>query len=362
VSVGNENNGANKTANPDWTATDIKMVEILGKIREAHPDFLMGEQISDEEIDMEWEVPESIRYEEGYIKGEKGSKGDNGGKRKKSRVGGIAAAIVAVVLVFAAASAVMEPGMFHELRYELEGKWREAKVLLTRGGESDGTDYVVTGDGAQLTIRSMDRINAAKAFMPSLVVPGALPEGFGMESITIYRSEGGGYYVDYYYSDIVSGGGRIHISCVNSASAEGMGHKFVSKSSYRAGNGAGFAGKSPDGAGRGAGMAVGAGEGASAEVGAGLGDAEADAGEGADTDAGAGLDGAVAYEIRIPDGVVPLVSDIGGVGVYTCDDGQTRSTQFVLGDSLFLIEANSGEADYAVDSITATMIAGWHGN
>ncbi|MDR0424160.1 MAG: hypothetical protein LBH39_01650 [Clostridiales Family XIII bacterium] len=318
--MGNENNGANKTANPDWTATDIKMVEILGKIREAHPDFLMGEQ-----IDIVWDGLETIQYEEGFVEGE------YGGGRKKSRAGG-AAAIIAVVLIFAVAAVLFDIGKIGELKLGTGNIWREAKGFLAQSGKNpDTAGYMIAGDSAKLTISSMDQINVAKNFLPSLTVPGALPEGFGMESITIEKNGDGMYSVDYVYKD--SRPASIYMSCMK-LTAEDAGGGKGGKAAALA-RGAGSGGAAAD---------------ARAGGGAGQGGAAADAKAG-------GGDGPVNYEIKIPDGVVAVISDIGGVPVYTCDDGQMRAAQFVLGSELFWIGAAPGSADEAVDSLAATLIA-----
>jgi len=161
----------------DWSPSDEKLKKIIDEVRENDPSFW------NEEFPTETDL--SFLYEPQA-------------KKKSTRRRLLnAAAMIAVVLTLSGGMAVwLNSDASYAFRFELKKLFYEAKGKLTTGEEYKSDEGFLI-----LTIDSMENIDNAKSFLPSLLVPDYICEGFTLTELEISIDAIGGYLVSYEFQN-----------------------------------------------------------------------------------------------------------------------------------------------------------------
>ncbi|MDR1136057.1 MAG: hypothetical protein LBL49_07765 [Clostridiales Family XIII bacterium] len=197
-------NGGRNIVSSERTDTDIKVAGIVNKIREMDPSFFSVERIHENRND------EGASRSGGFAM-------QDAGKKKNPLIGDAIAAFVATLMILSVFSVFANAEAIQGLKLKTANVWDSAKAILAEiGKHPDAANYVVLDGAATLTIGSMGEINIAKEFLPDLLVPEPTPTGFELESLTVEKSDDGGYSVEYVYKYRYKNtdNGKVYISCV----------------------------------------------------------------------------------------------------------------------------------------------------
>lgn len=124
-------------------------------------------------------------------------------KRKEHRVlrrfATIAACMVLLLVTSSGMAIWISSDAAHAVKFSLEKTLH--RISGTFFSTDDGKEIETEENQISITIDSMDDIQDAVNFMPDLPVPGYIPEGFELETLTVTKYMNGEYSVAYKFDD-----------------------------------------------------------------------------------------------------------------------------------------------------------------
>lgn len=124
-------------------------------------------------------------------------------KRKEHRVlrrfATIAACMVLLLVTSSGMAIWISSDAAHAVKFSLEKTLH--RISGTFFSTDDGKEIETEENQISITIDSMDDIQDAVNFMPDLPVPGYIPEGFELETLTVVKYMDGSYIVDYQFKN-----------------------------------------------------------------------------------------------------------------------------------------------------------------
>ncbi len=124
-------------------------------------------------------------------------------KRKEHRVlrrfATIAACMVLLLVTSSGMAIWISSDAAHAVKFSLEKTLH--RISGTFFSTDDGKEIETEENQISITIDSMDDIQDAVNFMPDLPVPGYIPEGFELETLTVVKYMDGGYGASYSFKN-----------------------------------------------------------------------------------------------------------------------------------------------------------------